>query len=167
MGLREAMNNNRAIATMIAGMALLAGTMVTYFRLGGASSVVPTRCFYSTDDGKSFFADSRDNIAPFEKDGLIAVQAHVFTCDGGKTKFVGYLERFTPKGRADMKRLQAEHAEGSTQALNLLRTATEVKSPGKPDSDWVPSADTARSDRVVMVKCPEGHSGSDIEPVFP
>lgn len=67
------------------------------------------RSFYTVDDGKTFFVD-RIQVPPYRKGMSEAVGAMVFSCDGGATKFVGYLVRFTPEGKAQMEAAQAGNA---------------------------------------------------------
>src|SRR5947207_15826357 len=57
---------------------------------------VMTKSYFTTDDGKTYFEDSADKVAPFDKDGKEAVRAHVFKCGQG-APFVGYLEKLDPK----------------------------------------------------------------------
>ena len=59
-----------------------------------------TRTRTTVDDGATYFPDDANKIPPFTKDGKEAVRARVFSCDGGKTKYVAYLERITPKAKA-------------------------------------------------------------------
>ncbi len=81
------------------------------------------------DDGKTFFAASSDNIPPFDYDGQQAVLADVFQCDG--KKFVGYMERFTPKYHDEVV------AHGLTP--DAMRFGRELKKPG--DAKWIHPSD--------------------------
>ncbi len=86
---------------------------------------IPTQAYYSVDDGQTFFADDINLVPPFEKDGKMAVRAHVFTCDGGKTPFVAYLERYTPEAKGKIEAMK----EGADPAgmEEVWMTGIEVK----------------------------------------
>src|SRR5688500_13766950 len=52
--------------------------------------------WFTTDDGKTLFTDNARKLPPFDHYGKPAYRAYVYTCDGGKTQFVAFLERYTP-----------------------------------------------------------------------
>lgn len=89
--------------------------------------------YFTVDDGKTFFAASSDNIPPFDYDGQQAVLADVFQCDG--KKFVGYMERFTPKYHDEVV------AHGLTP--DAMRFGRELKKPG--DAKWFHPSDLRRN----------------------
>lgn len=123
MGIRETLNENPGITTGItAGIIVLALGVIIWQTVGNNYPPTPiARAFFSDDDGKTFFADSTDNIPPFDHNGKQAVKAVVFTCDNGKTKFVGYLERFSPAAKA---KLQAA-MDANRPDLGLMESTTE------------------------------------------
>ena len=103
MGLRETMNQNpRMVTGVTAGIILLALIIVGWQLLSSGSgtntgATAPNakgvaNAFFTTDDGKTWFADDAAKFPPFDKDGKPAYSAILFTCDGGKTQFVGYLQ---------------------------------------------------------------------------
>jgi hypothetical protein len=99
-----------------------------------------TQLFFTTDDGKTWFADEASKKAPFLHDEKPAVRAHVFSCDGGKKLFAGYLSKFSPIVNESMVKRSGETA-------------------------WTPvSATTAV--KIMDVKCPENWVGKPVE-VFP
>ena len=115
---------------------------------------LPAQAFFTVDDGKNWFADDFTKVAPFERDGKQAYRCYVYTCDGGRTKFVGYLERYTPGGKdyvaAEMKRT------GRFDPANAFMHL-EVRRPGSADVGWV-KINTPAGRVVTDVKCPRGSS---------
>jgi len=55
-----------------------------------------TSLYFTTDDGKSYFPLEATNKPPFMHEGKFAYRAHVFSTDGGKTGWVGYISKFSP-----------------------------------------------------------------------
>lgn len=93
------------------------------------------RAFYTVDDGQTFFPHAYE-VPPFHYAGKEAVQAMVFTADGGKTKFAGYLMRFTPEGKARMQeRLRHRSPQEERSPLALPAGDVQVKRPG--GGEWV------------------------------
>src|SRR5205814_8476268 len=88
------------VAVVVLLTALAVASIVLQLRPPGELPVVSPKDFYTTDDGDTWFVDDNDKITPFDHDGRPAVLVHLFTCDGGNTKFVGYLERL-PDGAVE------------------------------------------------------------------
>lgn len=168
MGFREVMNQNRNAVTGVAiGVTVLAIGFLLYqsFGSGGAPSASrPTEYYFSTDDGATYFADDMKKVPPFDSGGKPAVLAHVFTCDGGRTKYVGYLERFAP---ATKKQMETMIAAGKTDPMELGSVSfagSQVKRPKQPQ--WVPQASPTAS-AIMDAPCPGGGGIENMEPVFP
>lgn len=110
------------------------------------------RAYYTIDDGKTFFEDSV-HIPPYERYGSEAVGAMVFSCDGGATRFVGYLVRYSPEGKAQMESAMKRGAFGPP-------CGQQVKRPG--DANWL-DASTTRPvtgpsvNEITHVQCPGGN----------
>lgn len=146
----------------IATMAIVAAAAL-FFTLRNASSstssvtTVMNKVYCTTDDGATTFVAPMSQVPPFDHEGKIAVRAWVYSCDGGKTKFVGYLERFTPQAK---KRI-----ESSTQAPGTGGSVgpgdSEVKKPGA-GNPWVSEANFAAAAKVMEVKPPPGQSGEPV-----
>jgi hypothetical protein len=178
MGIRETLNKNPAITTGVTGGIIALAILIILYQLifsgGGGASITYDRGFYSIDDGASTFEDDIMLVAPFQKDGKEAVRAYVYTCDGGKTKFVAYLERYTAKGKKaieDMRKKQEEAAKNNAPpspeifAMEQMQfTEREVKKPGT--GKWV-RASSPEAQTVMQVTCPEGQSTDTLEPVMP
>ena len=127
MGIRESLNKNPKIAAGIAVGAMLAGLGFVGWQLGASGpSAVERGGYFSDDDGKTFFVDDIDKVAPFDRGGKEAVRAYVYTCDDGATKFVGFLERYKPDAAT---KIRAARESGKLYELTdqLLVDGAEVK----------------------------------------
>jgi hypothetical protein len=174
MNVRETLAENRGRATAIAGGALLiAIAALIVFQLRGASNsspgATPSQAFFSIDDGKTWFPDDSAKIPPFNKDGRQAVLAHVYKCSDG-TKFVAYLERFTPEAKRALEAAQkpadpnTRPPPGQSGAVQSAYVGgREIKRPG--DTKWTNAANYRDAAAVTAVKCPNG--GSDAVVVEP
>jgi hypothetical protein len=121
------------------------------------------KAFFSDDDGASYFVDSRERIPPFEHNGKQAVGARVYTCDGGQTKFVGYLERYTPPGKQKMEQLRTTSGNKLAESAQMMDpTLREVKTP--KGGTWTKAIDRAAT-TIITPKCPGGQGRLD--PVIP
>jgi hypothetical protein len=160
VGIRETLNKNPTYtAAGTAAIILLALLFIMWQAcggIGGGGGAAAGQAFYSIDDGKNFFVDEAGKIPPFKKDGKDAVRAHVFTCDGGKTKFVGYLESYSPQDKKIMedtiagKRPASPYPGYTGQAM--------VKKPGMPQFIPLMPQTTTQYAAVVQVTCPDGKS---------
>jgi len=94
------------------------------------SQVDSGKIWLTADDGKTWFPEDGAKIPPVMINGKEAVRCHVYTNDGGKTKYVLYLERTQP---AVKKRI-----ESRPKILDPMAQvgAVEVKRPG--DTAWMP-----------------------------
>jgi hypothetical protein len=85
--------------------------------------------YFSEDDGATFYTAPLTQPPYVAPDGKPAVLAAVFSCDGGRTKFVGYLMR---SAAAPVE------AASQTKMSPLGFGPIEVKKPG-PNQPWVAS----------------------------
>lgn len=174
MGIRETLNQNPAIATGgTAGIIIIALIFILWQTIGGSGGSASgggDESYFTVDDGKTFFADSNKLVAPFDKDGKQAYQAFVYSCDGGSTKFVGYLKRYTTAAKA---KIEESHKNPNQTDPTLWETlemsGAEYRKPGDPEGKWINQAGKdgyAQWSRVVSVKCPDGKTDT-LEPVLP
>jgi hypothetical protein len=106
-----------------------------------AATTVPAgvaQLYFTTDDGKSYFADDASNRPPFVHEEKPAVRAHLFSCDGGKTLFVGYLSKYSPVAGESMVKKRGE------------MTWTAISSPAAA--------------KIFEVKCPDGKAAVEVFP---
>jgi hypothetical protein len=158
MSLRESITQNPRLGTMAACGLLLLGLATIFLRLPGrAAPVRHSQAFFSTDDGKTWFADNAANLPPFDKDGKQAVRAHVYRCADG-TEFVSYLERFKPQARQALEFLNNPDPSRKVPDLAAIQSAyiggREVKRPG--ETNWTDAGDFRQAVTVTAVKCPDG-----------
>ena len=149
------------------GFMALGGALLIFLEFGKATNASATdQQFYSNDDGATWFADEAGKFTPFVKDGKSAYVAHVYTCDGGKTKFVLYLERYSSVA---IKQIAADRAKGAKHDAffyrQALRDAIEVKPPKAPESEWI-SQDAAKASKIIEPRCPDGRK-TNVEAVLP
>lgn len=175
MSVREMMNRNPAMAGTIAVVLVLAAIAAAWYSLKPDAQGAPTKAYYTIDDGQSWFADRLDRPTPFEHDGKEAVKAYVYTCDGGRSQFVAYLEKMPagPKPAAQVKEAEpaaAPKSEAEARAMAAKQPrkpavgqfAALVKKPG--DKQWLTSADP-RYFPTIAPRCPD--ASAKVDRVFP
>ena len=124
----------------------------------------PGEAAYTTDDGKTWFTDVGDRITPFMKDGQTAVGATLFSSDGGKTKFVGYLQRHDPAAVQKLSKPNAARlAELPGGEAVELTYGVQVKKPQSPNSPWIRGDDPVAKD-IMQVKSSDGALAMSVEP---
>lgn len=151
MGLSEKFES----ASMASKVAVLGGLFVLaaailWWEVGStdaASNISsgPALAYYTVDDGVTWFKDKADLVPPFNSKGKTASQVVLFTAEGGKTQFAGYLQRFDA---ATKKRLDA----GAKMPRTI--SGVEVKKPGAGGT-WTARNSKAGMD-IVNVKSPTG-----------
>lgn len=137
--LRKKINEHPALAGSVVALLAIAAIVWSV----GSSSRTPSQerptLFYSVDDGATHFRDDALRVAPFQHEGREAVRALLFTADGGKTTFVGYLEKFSDEAAARLR----EAGDDVRARLDLLSTlppeSTLLKKPGA--GEWIPATD--------------------------
>lgn len=156
MDLRTLIDRRRraVIVAALVAVAVAAYFVARQFRTVSELSVIPIRDFYSVDDGQSWFLDKIDRITPFDHDGKPAVLVHLFTCDGGKTRFVGYLERL-PEHALELYRATYQGAVNPNPEADDIAVTVGRLVKRKGDKEWVPASDPRYLD-VVQVDCPDG-----------
>jgi hypothetical protein len=166
VGVRETLNRQPAITTgATIGIILFALIFIIYQVSGTNRPRIPTKAYYTADDGATYFADDIRLIPPFDHDGKPAVKADVFKCAGGK-EFVGYLERYKPDAK---KKIEDSRSNGGNQMAFLgqaMATGVEVKRPLTGDRGCV-STMQVFAGRITAVQCPDGSTASLPEPVVP
>ena len=113
----------------------------------------PASSFYTDDDGATLFTDEIRKQPPFDHNGKPAVRAYVFSSDGGKHRWVQYLEKYGA--------LMAKGGATDDPAVPPLRL---FKKPG--DQEWIGVSDPRVPD-VITPRIPAGFDPGQIEPVSP
>lgn len=162
-GIREAINRH---SKLVGGGAV---TLLVLLIIWQAWPESGPQAYYTVDDGKTFFA-AKLQAPPIEHGGQQAVRAMVFSSDGGKTKFVGYLMRFTPQGKA-----AADLALSDPKYRGGPLGGQEVKRPG--DAQWVAGGNLGKPvapvkgaaagktyQQVISVTAPGGGPAVVVEP---
>ena len=172
MGLRETLNRNPAITTgATIAIIVVALIWISLQMFGSNRPPQSTKGYFTTDDGKNWFADSLDNLPPYMHEGKEAVRAYLYKCGDGKT-FVAYLERYTPeakkiieKSRATLKANPQDIMARESAFSMAVQNGREAKKALVP-GPWIQNRDYIRYSQVVQINCPEGQSDS-LEQVQP
>lgn len=102
---------------------------------------VPTRAYFSEDDGKTWFADDLQKGYQIDHGGKVAYRAVVFRRFGGSV-YCGYLRRVSDEGVQQMKQLKSAGQPADQSSLErVMAEKGEVKKPG--EGSWVPLASEA------------------------
>ena len=165
MGVREKLNQRPLLVAGAVGVALAASLGFYLMNSSGESANGGKQtAFFSIDDGKTWFAGDGDKLSPIMKDGKPAYRVSVWTCDGGKTKFVSHLERYTDEAKSKLEQFRANRQQVDPGELRVIMTnGMEVKAPGAPM--WV-NRSTAEGTKIAIPRCPDG-STKNLEPVSP
>ena len=164
MSVAEMPRKARAIGLACA-VALIVIAAIVFWSNRPPPVTAPSRAFFTVDDGTTWFTDSAEKLPPFEHEGKQAYRAHLFTCDGGKTKFVAYMERYSEA----QKRQQEAARDGKPRPPEQITTfgpttGLEVKRPG--DKEWVARTDPRAAQLLSGIRCPDG-STANLQPVLP
>jgi hypothetical protein len=166
LGIRQTLNENPGITTgLTAGIIVIALGIIIWQTV--ATNSVPTsvvQAFYSDDDGATFFVDSNSHIAPFDHHGKQAVRAMVFTCDGNKTKFVGYLQRYSPEYKAKLEAMRKSKDKNLELMQQAAESGIEVAAPHS--SKWMNRNSPEARKMIDSVRCPNG-SRNDLSFAWP
>ena len=174
MGIRQTLNDNPVVTTSVTGVIILAAIFFLFRSAcsgpgGGGSGTVPTKEYFTVDDGANYFPEDAKKVPPFQHQGKTAYRVKVYKCPDGTT-FVSHLERFS---EADKKRMEAALAarpaggdpNGSLPPDTFVLAGNmEIKKPG--DKEWVKMSDGVEKYlSVLRPKCPDGSMNA--APVLP
>ena len=157
-GIREWMRS-RAYLVQI-GIGVIVLSIVVYLlrdAFPGSSGGV-SKAYFSDDDGVTQFVDSAEHFVPFDHNGKQAYRAWVFSTDGGKTTFVGYLERYTPQAKERLISELRDFKAGKTHMPPDVRPSdAEVKKPGV-GNPWVSRGDMQKAQQILKLNVPASSS---------
>ena len=165
MGVRESIKQRQSLAVAAAVLMIVGAGIAIFVQARDSGGPGEGKAYFTTDEGKTFFADRNTKLPPFDKDGKPAYRAHVFRCGGNRV--VGYLSRYRPEAIAALEEAAAARGTGkpprNPAALAAVGTyGLELKRPG--DAAWVNQADTARATAVRFFRCPDGSTPTEVDP---
>jgi hypothetical protein len=172
VGIRQTLNENPVVTTSVTGLIIVVALVVLFRSAcsgggGGGGAGVPSKQFFTIDDGKNYFPDDASKIPPFMHEGKPAYGVKVYKCPDGTT-YVSHLERYSD---ADKKRLEEAAAKAKDKPGSppmdgfMLLGNMEVKKPG--DKQWVSmsSGGPEKYMAVMRPRCPDG--STNVTPVMP
>ena len=170
MALHDHINKRPILVAGFTGVAVVFGIIMIFWQLRGGTfgpteAVLPKR-YFTTDDGKSYFADTVDKLPPFTtSDNKTALRVQVMQC-GGESPFVAYVEKYTD---AEKARLAALFKDTKTRELAITtvmgpedRPLVKRASPG--DTAWTDPSSGARYEAITLPSCPKGGSAQVVFP---
>jgi hypothetical protein len=164
MNIRQLLNSSPVLTGLAA--LVVAGTAVAFAaRSLGTHPPDTSHAFFTTDDGKTWFSDSSNNIPPFEKDGKTAYRCSVYECNG--KQFVLEMQRYDEKSAQALRDAQVAARTQSTDPKKRApgpnpQFGLQVKAPG--DAKWHSAMDVAAMNKMSeAIKCGSGYA-TNVEP---
>lgn len=150
-GIREYLNKRPNVAAAIAAGVLVVAAVILLSIYRSPSTTVGS-VYFSSDDGKTFFAADAAKMPPFDHEGKPAVQAHVFRC-GDEAPFVAYLAQYSDATRGEIASLIAkkDDPQASQHLGELMSRGLEVKKPG--ETRWVAANSPEAGAIMVQPAC--------------
>lgn len=159
-GIRNVLQNKKLIGAVVA-TSLVACAIGVYLVLGH-NSTVGQMGYYTSDDGKTYFT-GEEQYPPFDHHGHEAVAAFVFSCDGGTTRFVGYMAKYTPEAKLAAAKSKGRNATEGTPGPGNGINGMLIKRPGEHEWVSVDARENASRVREIRdVKCPDGKAAMRI-----
>jgi hypothetical protein len=171
LGIRQAMNEHQVASASIAGLIIVG--ILAFLVMRGCSSetdsisdAAPTKAFFSTDDGKTYFVDDANRIPPFTVDkagdpnhGKVAWGARVVRC-GNAAPIVHALEKYADPDKQKLEALVKQHGDRATALAKgyMDGAAVMLKKPGTGDKGWVKldANNMTAFNAIARPKCPDG-----------
>jgi hypothetical protein len=157
LGIRETINQKSAISTTVVICLVVVAVVLIALELRGNDGKPPAECYYTIDDGKTWFVDSSSKLPPFDHDGAPAARCYVFKCNSGK--FAGLLEKYSDDTRARLVRM----AEQVPPVPVRDPPPVMVKRPG--EKSWTNMAPDREG--MILMHDITGPDGSAAERVMP
>jgi len=168
VSLRDTINQKPALAAGVSGAIVLIAIIVLWLTLrsnkGGQSQFLPTKNFFSDDDGATYYVDDITNIPPYDHNGKKAYIAKVFM-NRDQQKFIGYLLSFDDKEKKRITDSINNNGVPPSQAMTGVDELVKKPLGGK----WVkiPGGSMLEISRAVKIIPPGGKEGDEIFPVRP
>ena len=168
MGIRETLNKNQTLTTgATIGIIVLAIAIIVWQMMPERTQHVVSKAYYSDDDGKTWFEDTADKLAPFDHNGKEAVRAHLFRCGDSGEKFIGYLEKLDPRAKARLDEFNSNpknRGRPMPGQAEMEEGAQLVKRPG--DKQWMPVI-SPNAARITTIRCKDGSYAIRVVPDIP
>jgi hypothetical protein len=150
--LRRAINRRPTVVMALCLLMIIAAVCVA-FTLYRARAPVENqargpRWWYTTDNGVSFFADEPGRLIAFQHEGKTAYRCYVWTCDGGKTRFVSHVERLKPQA------IRLFAGKSRIDPLEVPPGMQEVR-PARSEGEWFDSG-SPEAALATTPRCPDG-----------
>lgn len=161
------LNSNGKTAMIGASLLVIGGLVTAYLSAGQNSGPRPVsegKAFFSTDDGKTWFADSVSMPTPFRKDGKVAYRVFVWRVNDGEP-FVSHLFRTSAVPAENVDSSRAPQMDRRARPSLSASGGAEVKKPGAPESAWV-RADSPEGEALAKPRGPDG-STNGLEMIEP
>ena len=161
LGTRDLLQKHPRLAIGAVTVAIVCAAVFCVYAVTNPNTV-GHKAWFTDDDGKTWFADDSSKLAPFDHDGKQAVLCVVYSCDGGKTKFVSYMMRVSPEGQQAIQDVMKKRAAGDKNA-GLVSIPMQVKAPG--DGEWV--GEESPAGRVLITPHSPDGSLQDLQMIDP
>lgn len=155
MNIREKLNELRTLSISAAVVVCVFALVLIFRQLHEAvphKPGLPSKTFYSDDDGKTWFLDEYMKITPFDHNGRPAYKVVVYRCNGGMPA-VAYLEKFSDSQRVALKGISPADVRVYTSTFMSFQDALDVKRPGS--NRWL-SVESRGYIDAKIVTCPDG-----------
>jgi hypothetical protein len=170
VGIRQVMNDKPWIGLTMAGLVLAIGLALIWGHLSGHGPSEPgDKAFFTTDDGKTWFAADVTNIPPFDREGKQACRAIVLRCGNGEP-FVHHLESYPPQVRKQLEDSVAAAGDQSQKIITVVRGERMllddvlVKKPGDPGWVRLTPKDAEAYRKISIPACPDGQDMVTVDP---
>ena len=166
--MRERLNENKKLGLgVVAAIFLLAIALLGLQLRGGGSNIPPppTTAFFTDDNGKTFFKDDINKLAPFDHNGKQAYRADVFRNPDGR-EYVGLIYRFTDAGRKEMEAYlskKVKDPDGSLR-LSIEHRGMQVKHVGGDEKSWILNDELTTERLQAFVKDASGKPATLVSP---
>ena len=154
MAIRNWIENHQTV-TVVVVLAAIVGSLFVALHYSNPRPrwKVPTDGYFTTDDGATCFVESLDTIPPFDHDGKEAVRDFVYSCDGGKHRWVAYLGKYSAEDKAAIE-------SGKIKSDNATML---VRAPGS--TEWIPESSPKFA--KIFVQAPPDAGTQPPAPVWP
>jgi hypothetical protein len=140
LGIRETLNRKPAITTAATLIIIVVMLGVIVYQSWDFQRTPPPqsmRAWFTVDDGRNWFPDDAGKLPPWDYEGKPVYRVFVFTCDGGKSTFPGYLQRYTPDALRKLSEQQNSGTHDSSLDELLAGPGVEIKPPLTGDKGWM------------------------------